>query len=82
MLHQNYTKRVKFNVSMHGRNAGDTETVKCDKRGTILNLLIRRRFKDNDGSVEIVTSVKENKTETKKSEKLRYQGELIHVYSK
>lgn len=43
---------VQFNVSMHGVKAG--QKVNYGSADLALQLLIRRRFADNDGSVEIV----------------------------
>lgn len=57
MAAQNYI-RVRFNRNIHGRKAGAVERVKATDKGIPLNMQIRRRLRDNDGSVEILSEKK------------------------
>ena len=57
---------ILFNMSMHGVKAG--AKVKYGTADAGLQLLIRRRFADNDGSVEIVKQEKKKKSNEKPSD--------------
>lgn len=59
--------KVKFNVSMHGKNAGDV--VKFSSSPNDLKINIRRRLADNDNSVEVLQKNTKLKEETKKDKK-------------
>lgn len=73
MLPSTYKTKVRFNQEIHGRRAGEEVNVRTSKDGILLDRQIRRRLKDNDGSVEIIKetskprSMKTEKTETKSS---------------
>lgn len=54
MLPSTYKTKVRFNQAIHGRLAGSEENVKTSPDGTLLDRQIRRRIKDNDGSVEVI----------------------------
>lgn len=54
MLPSTYKTKVRFNQAIHGRLPGSEENVKTSPDGTLLDRQIRRRIKDNDGSVEVI----------------------------
>ena len=57
MMPLNYETKVKFNVAMHGKREGQEviygQLTEDDK------LNVRRRFADNDNSIEIVKETKQ-----------------------
>lgn len=74
--------KIKFNVNMHGFEEGrvlEYGSLSKDKQ-----VLVRRRFADNDGSVEIVNNKpeKQNKKRNLKTGRVPRNKEIINVSDK
>ena len=71
MLPSTYKTKVRFNQEIHGRRAGEEVNVKTSRDGIILDRQIRRRLKDNDGSVEILGKASRPQSNSVRTEKAK-----------